>query len=149
MNDARQEERVTELVAQIREVIASPTGLSSDPRAVSASPPYRELVALGEPALEATVGCLRAGDHFLNDAVLEMAHIQLSDLGLTGFPAEQQIAGALVALFEPITVQIFITAVAAMPAPEANRAKASQSASFQQTNGPITPRIKKLIEQRV
>ncbi len=146
--DADQEKRVAELLAQIRAVMESSIGLSSDPRAVSASPPYRKLIAMGEPALETVVERLRAGDHFLNDAVLEMAHLQRSDLGLSGFPSEEQIASALVALFEPIRFDLFVTAVAAMPARAAQLATPAARISVAHQERPLSERIKKLIEPR-
>ena len=105
------EERARELIEEIRSALRQPPlALSSDPRAVAAIDPYRKLVALGEAALPTIISRLREFDYFLNDAVIEIAHISIEGLSLPDFPNEREVASALLDWLEPVG-ELFWTAV--------------------------------------
>ena len=74
---------------------------------------------------------------------MAIAHLQPGDLRLSGFVSEQELADAILKLFEPVIVRMYYADVYAMvPAPAApNLAPKNATVRQEEADRPITPRI--------
>jgi hypothetical protein len=89
------------VLAEVRALAESPPyTFESGYERLAETPQYRQLVGAGPGALDACFARLRDGDLFLLPAILEISRVRADELIGKQFPSDQEVARALIDLWE-------------------------------------------------